>query len=225
MIDILTAPAMATQFTTFAELVQTNGLRNTATALQIQPRTVHFRINKPGSFTLLELLRLSEVADAELGQVLTQLAQAVEGDPTASKAQPRSATVEVASNALVIRMNPEVMSPDELATVARLSGSDLATLTSQVAAQKAKKAGQPTTIAELIHGLGGRYETAPLLGISPNTLAARMKKPESFTLAELIAVARVTNTDLLTVVKLAQYQHENRIAPPSAELGRPPLNH
>lgn len=214
-------------FTTFAELVQSHGLLNTAKSLHMSHRTVPVRVAKPGTFTLPELSRLAELTETDLSHLVTKLAQQIEAaaDNPPQK-EKRGASVELGNNALIIRMkNPETMSSGELAMLAKLSGSTIAAITSQVAAQKAKKAGQPTTIAELIHGIGGRYETAEALGMAPNTLATRMKKPEGFTLADLLAVARVANTDLVTVTKLAQYQLQNRIDPPTPVVGRPPLNH
>jgi hypothetical protein len=229
MIDLLTAPAMATHpgFTTFAELIQSYGLRNTATALVISPRTVAARLANPGSFILTELVRLAELTETTLRHVVTKLAEAANAGTTEPGKEERpKGSVVLGSNELVIRMkNPDTMSKEDLALLARLSGSTVSTLTSQLAAQKAKKAGKPTTIAELIHGIGGRYETAEALGMAANTLATRMKKPKTFTLADLQAVAKATNTELGTVAELAQYQSENHIPPPPPQAGRPPLNH
>jgi hypothetical protein len=227
MFDLLTAPAMATpsEFTAFVELVKANGLLATAKSLDMSHRTVAVRIDKPGTFTLKEMQRLADSTENDLGEVVAQLVkEATAGAKSTPQKGMRSTSVEVNNKELVLRVkNPETMSHDELAMLAKLTGSTLTNLTSQVAAQKAKQAGEPTTIAELIHGMGGRYETAKDLGMSPNTLATRMKKPGGFTLNDLLAVATVANKDVIEVAKLAQYQMKNGIAPPIASAGRPPL--
>lgn len=229
MFDSFPALAMATlkKFTSFADWVKANGLLNTAKALQMSHRTVAVRIAKPGTFTLPEILLLAEAAETETGIIVTHLAKEIvtSAQDAPHKAAP-SSKIELGNNALIFRIkNPETMSPAELAVLAKLSGSDVTTIASQVAAQKAKQPGEPATIAELIHGIGGRYETAEALGMAPNTLATRMKKPEGFTLADLLAVAQLAKVDLVTVTKLAQHQIKNHIAPPTPVVGRPPFSH
>lgn len=219
--------ATRSEFTTFAELVKANGLLATAKSLEMSHRTVAVRIDKPGTFTLEEMQRLADSSEIDFGKVVEQLVKEVtaRSEQEPSK-EARSTSVEVGSKELVLRVkNPESMSREELTMLAKLTGSTLDSLTSQVAAQKSQKAGEHKTIADLIHGLGGRYETARDLGMSPNTLATRMKKPEGFTLTDLLAVAKKANMDVVQVAKLAQYQMQNEIAPPTASAGRPPLHH
>jgi len=218
--------ATRSEFTTFAELVKANGLLATAKDLHMSHRTVAVRIDKPGTFTLKEMQHLADSTENDFGRVVAQLAaEATAGAEVAPQKGTLNTKVEVGNKELVLRVkNPESMSHDELTMLAKLTGSTLKDLTSQVAA-KVQQAGEATTIAELIHGLGGRYETASKLGMSPNTLATRMSKPEGFTLTDLLAVAKVANKDVVAVAKLAQYQMQNEIAPPTASAGRPPLNH
>lgn len=77
------------------------------------------------------------------------------------------------------------------------------------------------SLAELIHALGMRSDTAKHIGISHNTLNVRMSKPGSFTLDELVKVAELAKSDLLTMTKLAQKQMDNPVEPPTPALGRP----
>jgi hypothetical protein len=59
------------------------------------------------------------------------------------------------------------------------------------------------SLAELIHALGMRSDTAWHIGISHNTLNVRMAKPGSFTLDELVKVAELAKSDLLTTAEQA----------------------
>ena len=77
------------------------------------------------------------------------------------------------------------------------------------------------SLAELIHALGIRSDTAKHIGISHNTLNVRMSNPGSFTLDELVKVAELAKSDLLTMTKLAQKQMDNPVEPPAPALGRP----
>ncbi len=81
------------------------------------------------------------------------------------------------------------------------------------------------SIAELIHSLGKRGETAKALGIEYKTLGVRMNKPESFTVAELLKVAELADSDLSAVAALAEQQIKHPVEPPAPVLGRPPRQH
>ena len=77
------------------------------------------------------------------------------------------------------------------------------------------------SLAELIHALGMRSDTAKHIGISHNTLNVRMANPGTFTLNELVKVAELAKSDLLTMTRLAQKQMDNPVEPPAPALGRP----
>jgi hypothetical protein len=148
-----------------------------------------------------------------------------------------SRELSMSNNTLVKRVKePGTFTLPELTLLAKMCETDLLTIISRVARETNPElftaAGRKgvkelhgfTTIAELIHSFGGRYSTATRLEMSPNTLATRMKKPEGFMLAELVLVAKIAETDLLTVAKLAQHQMDTHLPPPAPALGRPPFN-
>lgn len=149
-----------------------------------------------------------------------------------------SRELSMSNNTIVKRVKePGTFTLHELALLAKMCETDLLTIVGRIARQTnpelftaagsrkvAKELPDFKTIAELIHSFGGRYSTATKLGMSPNTLATRMKKPESFMLAELVLVAAEAKADLLAVAKLAQHQIDTHIPPPAPTLGRPPFN-
>lgn len=149
-----------------------------------------------------------------------------------------SRELSMSNNTLVKRIKePGTFTLPELGLLAKMCETDLLTIIGRVAREtnpdlftpagrKGLKKELPgfTTIAELIHSFGGRYSTATKLGMSPNTLASRMKKPEGFMLAELVLVAKIAEADLLTVAKLAQHQIDTHTPPPTPTLGRPPFS-
>ncbi|AMJ64030.1 hypothetical protein [Hymenobacter sp. PAMC 26628] len=77
------------------------------------------------------------------------------------------------------------------------------------------------TLAELIHSLGERGKTAKALEINPRTLLTRMQDPATFTVGELLKVAKLARINLSVVVALAEHQIKNPIEPPAPILGRP----
>ena len=81
------------------------------------------------------------------------------------------------------------------------------------------------TLAELIHSLGERGKTAKALEINPRTLVTRMQDPATFTVGELLKVARLAGVDLAVVAGLAENQINNPIEPPAPVLGRPVRQH
>ena len=148
--------------------------------------------------------------------------------------RPTCQALGISNNTLHVRLKePSGCSLRELLAVATLADSTLPAVVealtatpSPVPPSQPRPVAAPATLpyaslAELIHAQGGRYETAKTLGLSPNTLAVRMRKPESFTLAELQAVAKLANVDLFLVVELALRQIEQQLAPPEPTLGRP----
>lgn len=81
------------------------------------------------------------------------------------------------------------------------------------------------TLAEFIHSLGERGKTAEALEINPRTLVKRMQDPATFTVGELLKVARLAGVDLSVIIRLAEYQIKNPIEPPAPVLGRPVRQH
>lgn len=78
-----------------------------------------------------------------------------------------------------------------------------------------------TTLAELIHSLGSRKTVSEQWHVAPRTIALLMQHPGTASLDELQRLAELTELDLLTVFKLAQYQMQHPTEVPTAQVGRP----
>lgn len=80
------------------------------------------------------------------------------------------------------------------------------------------------SIPELLLAHGVRNSIA-VLGMSYHTISARMKDPSGWTLAEVEKVAKMANTDFLTIAALAKKQMDNPIEVPVSARGRSANKH